>query len=89
MVVLYLYWKNSLIIEKKISFILVGILVNYFVFVVACVVLTLAGWFSLSLVEYPFTIRGLIGLSWGIFVFLFMLAGHILITQGLVKNWVK
>jgi hypothetical protein len=90
-VILYLYWKNSLLIDKKTKFLLICLLANFLIFAVGFgVVTSLAWWMSsalLLLTDYSEYIQ-IVSILLVVTIYLIVLFTHVFFTKIIVKKFI-
>jgi hypothetical protein len=87
-VVIYSYWKNSLLIQKKLSLILVSLLANYLLFIPVIIWLTILSWMFLSAM-LTYSLLGKIVFSViATIIYIFSLFIHVFLTKNIVKIYV-
>jgi len=87
LVSIFLLWKNSLLIEKKISFLIISILLNYSLLLPFAIGMTFLFWMFLSAL-LGFALPGkVIVCIVAIGIYLLVLSVHIFVTKQLVKKY--
>jgi len=87
LVSIFLLWKNSLLIEKKFSFLAISILLNYSLLLPFAVGMTFLFWMFLSaLLSFPLLGKIIVCIA-AVGIYILILSVHVFVTKQLVKKY--